>query len=92
MKVYIIGKVTGLDYEECCKMFEEREKELKQMGHEVVNPVEIVPEGTPWLDALRICVKQLVDCDAFTSLPNSLYSRGGLLELFVARELKLKEI
>jgi hypothetical protein len=92
MKVYIIGKVTGLDYEHCCDLFNERQKELEEQGHEVINPVEIVPEGTDWLDAMRICIKELIHCEAFSTLGNALQSKGGILELFVARELKLKEI
>ena len=92
MKVYIIGKVTGLDFEHCCDLFEERQKELEIQGHKVVNPVRVVPEGTQWIDAMKICIKELIDCEAYNTLPNALSSRGGLLELFVARELKLKEI
>lgn len=92
MKVYIIGKVTGLDYEHCCDLFAERQKELIEAGHKVVNPVQVVPEGTQWIPAMRICIKELVECDGFSVLPNALSSKGGLLETIIARELKLTEI
>jgi hypothetical protein len=92
MKVYIIGKVTGLNYQECCDQFEEAHQQLEEMGHEVVNPIRIVPEGTPWIEAMKICLKALVDCDAYYQLPNSLSSRGALCEIFVACELKITQI
>jgi hypothetical protein len=92
MKIYIIGKVTGLEYESCCELFAERQRELEAMGHEVVNPISVVPDGTPWIPAMKLCIKQLVDCDGYSRLPNALNSKGGLLELFVACELKLAEV
>lgn len=92
MKVYIIGKVTGMQYQECCEQFEEAHIQLEGLGHEVVNPTRIVPEGTDWLDAMKICIRELIGCDAYHRLPNSLSSKGALLEIFVANELKLEEI
>ncbi len=92
MKVYIIGKVTGLHWEQCAELFAERQKELEKLGHTVINPIEIVPEGTPWIEAMKICLRQLIDCDGYSQLSNAIYSKGGLLEIFVAQELKLIEI
>lgn len=92
MKVYIIGKVTGLNYQQCCDQFEEVHLQLEDMGHKVVNPTRIVPEGTGWIEAMKICLKELIDCEAYYRLPNALSSKGGLCELFIANELKLIEI
>ena len=92
MKVYIIGKVTGLLYDEVCRAFNERQQQLEEQGHEVVNPVAIVPEETTWEDAMRICIAQLVTCDAVSLLPNAVFSRGGTLELMIAGELRLARV
>jgi hypothetical protein len=92
MKVYIIGKVTGLDYEHCCDLFEERQKELEEQGHRVVNPVRIVQEGTEWATAMKTCLHELIECQAYSTLGNALTSKGSMLELFVARELKIPEV
>ena len=92
MKVYIIGKVTGLDYERCCNLFERREIELKELGYKVVNPVKLVTEGTGWTDAMKQCIAELIQCDGYSALPNALDSKGGVLELIIARDLKLIEI
>ncbi|MBV5327220.1 MAG: DUF4406 domain-containing protein [Chlorobium sp.] len=92
MRIYIIGKVTGLDYEHCCDLFKERQKWLEEQDHIVVNPVEIVPEGTQWIEAMKICLAELIKCEGYSVLPNALSSRGGLLELFVSKELKLIEL
>ena len=92
MKVYIIGKVTGLEYEHCRDLFAKREKELEDGGHQVVNPINVVPEGTPWIPAMKVCIKELIDCEGYSILPNALSSRGALLERLIAMHLKLIEI
>lgn len=92
MKVYIIGKVTGLLYDEVCTAFNERQLQLEERGHEVVNPVKIVPEECGWEEAMRICIAQLVTCDAVSLLDNAVFSRGGTLEMLIAGELRLQRL
>jgi hypothetical protein len=91
-KVYIMGKVTGIDYEECCDLFNTRQLELEKKGHTVVNPTEIVPPGSSWTEAMKICIEALLGCEAYNELPNAAFSRGAFLEKSIAREMKLIEI
>lgn len=90
-KVYIIGAVTGLDPEEVRNKFAEAERRLKEMGMSPVNPINFVPEDLAWGAAMRICVKALVDCDAVFLLPDWVSSKGGMLEVTIARNLGLTE-
>jgi len=41
MKVYISGRITGLEYQEAYKKFEDAEVEVKNMGGVPVNPMKL---------------------------------------------------
>jgi hypothetical protein len=88
-KVYICGQVTGLDYFMCVSAFLKRESELLRLGYSPVNPMKLVKHGTPWNEAMRICIPAMLECDNISPLPNTLYSEGGLLEWQLARKLEL---
>lgn len=89
MRVYIIGAVTGLDPEDVRNKFAHSELQLKNMGMVPVNPISFVPEGAPWVQAMRLCIKALVDCDAVFLQPDWQESKGGVLELMIARNLDM---
>ena len=40
-KVYISGKISGLDFEEACRRFEEAEKYLQKLGYRTSNPTKM---------------------------------------------------
>lgn len=83
-RVYIAGKVTGEPLDECRAKFKEAELKLKSAGFQVVNPMNIVPEGTDWKLAMKTCIKSLLTCDAVYLLPCWTTSEGALLELTIA--------
>lgn len=65
MKVYISGPITGLQYEEVEKAFNEAEIRLKEHGYEVVNPLNNgLPRESTWKEHMRADLKLLLDCDA----------------------------
>ena len=41
MKFYISGRITGLEYQEAYKKFEDAEVEVKNMGGVPVNPMKL---------------------------------------------------
>lgn len=88
-KIYIMGKVTGEDPATCRSKFLKREKQLKSMGYNVVNPVNLVDISSNWEDAMRICLSEMMQCDCVSPLPDVWYSKGGLLELYVSRNLNM---
>lgn len=91
MKVYIIGAVTGHDPELVRIKFAEAAHKIKSMGLVPINPIDYVPEGTEWKTAMRICIKQLVTCDAIFKLPDYESSKGAIFELMIARNLEMHE-
>jgi hypothetical protein len=91
-KVYIIGAVTGLPVEEVQAKFAKASLSLKNMGMLPVVPVEFVPEDMPWNEAMKLCIRALIDCDMVLLLPDWQESKGGTLEVSIARNLELPEL
>lgn len=92
LKVYIVGAVSGLDPEQVQAKFKAAEERLKGMGFVPVNPINHVEEGTPWVDAMKICIPLLVGCDGVFKLPDYQYSKGSMLVLTIARNLSMAEL
>jgi hypothetical protein len=93
MKVYLIGKVTGLEREAVEAKFNKVEELFTAGGMEVVNPIKLIPETEDnWCLAMRKCIAALVSCDAYFIFPDAYDSRGGNLEIQIADALDLTEI
>lgn len=89
MKIYIAGPMTGIP-EFNFPAFNAAAAELRDAGHDAVNPAEIVPDTkVSWLDCMRADIKGLVDCDAIFLLPGYEKSKGASLELHIAMSLGL---
>ena len=66
---------------------------LMLKGYSVVNPHDLVAGLNPtWSQAMRICIKALVDCDRIALLPGWGRSRGALLERMIARALGIEAL
>lgn len=88
MKIYLAGKISGLPIEEARELFEHAEKELKECGHEVVNPLKLPhAENTTWEDAMALDISHLIQCDAIFMLSNWSDSLGARLERLLAMQL-----
>lgn len=80
-KIYIAGKVTGEPVEECAAKFAAAKQMLEDRGFEVVNPMEVVTDrNTPWLNAMRMCFRELRHCNAIYLLPCAVDSKGAQME------------
>lgn len=91
-KVYIIGAVTGLPDEEVQAKFAKAALSLKNMGMVPVNPVDFVPKDLHWGEAMKLCIRALIDCDMVLLLPDWQESKGGTLEVSIARNLEIPEL
>lgn len=77
MKIYIAGKITGLDnYKE---IFKAAEDELLAQGHQVMSPAYL-GSGFPYSAYMPICLSMIDACDAVYMLDNWTDSTGAKLE------------
>lgn len=77
-KVYIAGKITGLEnYKE---KFADAEKELAEKGYLCMNP-SILNEGFEWKEYMHICLSMLDVCNTIYLLDNWQQSEGAKTEL-----------
>ena len=104
-RVYIAGKVSGLNMSDVRKKFLHRQRELEAEGFIVINPVERilnvnlakVQMGEPPLtedenrkEILGICLYDLSQCDELHLLHDWEVSPGALLEVSFAERLGMK--
>ena len=89
-KVYLSGRMSGLEEEEFKAIFKEAEEELIEMGYEVINPCEIdyIPED--YAGQLLIALGELAKCDAIYLLENWKESNGARCEYWFARGMGLE--
>ena len=89
MKVYIAGKVTGLQKDEIFKKFYESGKQLKKDGHIVMSPaVLVLNEGFEHEDYMHICYAMIDVCDAVFMQKDWQQSKGARMELQYAKDKK----
>jgi hypothetical protein len=101
-KIYIAGKVSGLPFHDVVGKFAKAYDQIVSLGFEAVNPVELVqdylhdhPENLEsteeeiWQLAMKLCIKELVDCDGIVLLPDWNNSKGAKIEYRIAMDLDL---
>lgn len=91
-KVYICGKVTGEERSAVVQKFKDAEMLLVFNNWEPVNPTELVPENTPWNEAMRICIRAMMDCTHIYLLSDYKESKGARIELRLSKALKIKQL
>ena len=92
-KIYISGKITGLNMDYVDKKFKESEDLLKILGYEnIINPHKLHPfiEGKKWEEYLIDDIKLLFECDVIYLQDDWGLSKGARLEYVIAKELGLK--
>lgn len=90
MKIYISGKITGIETE-AIELFANAERELKEKGFETINPLTLNHEhDKSWHSYMKEDVKALCDCDAIYMLSNWMDSKGAIIEHAIAMYLGLK--
>lgn len=88
-KIYLAGPMTGLP-EFNYPAFHAAAKQLRDLGHEVLNPAENpVPVCGTWQGYMRMALAQLVQCECIVLLPGWVDSRGALIERMLAQVLQM---
>ncbi len=91
MKIYLSGGITGIPLKNE-PAFTAGALALREMGHEVINPLELDfadNDALDWYQCLRRDLAYLVTCDALVLLPGWEKSRGARLEVTVAKALDM---
>lgn len=93
MKIYIAGKISGLNREDVIKKFEAAQKSLVAKGHQVFIP-SVLPayEEVSHEDYLHICYAIIDVCDAVYMLSDWQQSEGAILEFDYAQQKQKKII
>lgn len=87
-KIFISGKISGLNYYCAYNRFATAEKILAKMGYDVVNPMCLCNKNWCWVRCMAVCLFHLLRCDAIYQLDNWQYSRGAKIEYYIASFLK----
>ncbi|MGE0294919.1 MAG: DUF4406 domain-containing protein [Hyphomonadaceae bacterium] len=89
MKIYISGKISGLDYDDAFDSFSEAEDWVLIHGHEAVNPMKKVSEqqGFTWEQYMLEDIAILFACDGIFMLRNWQDSKGARIERAICEVL-----
>lgn len=91
MKIYISGAISGIPVQTVTKQFKKGEDEIRDKGHEPINPLNNGLESSAsWIDHMRADIKMLLDCDAIYMLVGWADSRGAIIEKQLAQNLGMK--
>lgn len=91
MKIYISGKITGIEAE-AKMLFNEVEKHITLYNHLPINPLNLnhSQHNKSWYSYMRVCLAAMMDADAIVMLSNWKESRGACFENEIALRLKMK--
>lgn len=94
MRLYVIGPVSGHEGDNR-EAFEEARKRLRAAGYEVEIPHDWIRSGTPWQEAMRASVAQMLSMDnrrlpvydGVAELPGVFGSKGARCERGICEQL-----
>jgi hypothetical protein len=94
MKIYLSGKITGLEIKAVTEKFKCHQTFLELKGFKVVNPFELnkkMKGSMPtWKDYMINDIFYLLDCDAIYLLKDWGQSLGSRIEYAIAKEMGKK--
>ena len=90
-KVFISGKVTGIEYDVAYQTFANANRQLSSMGYQVINPMKICRKNWSWVRCMAKCLWAITFCHKIHQLDNWKESRGARIEYRWAKLLK-KEV
>lgn len=89
IKIYISGKITGIE-EEAPRLFEKGVEQIEHIGHIGINPMKLTHEhNKTWEAYMKEDIKALCECDGIYMLRNWTDSEGAIWEHFIAKKLKM---
>jgi hypothetical protein len=93
-KVYISGKISGLEFADAYSNFEFAEKYINLLtNHVAVNPMKIEHvHDLSWESYMVEDIRALFSCDAIYLLSNWEESKGARIEKAIAKEMDIEII
>ena len=79
-KVFISGKVSGIEYYVAYQTFANADRQLSSMGYQVINPMKICRKNWSWLRCMAKCLWAITFCHKIHQLPNWEERRGARIE------------
>ena len=90
MKIYIAGPMSGVEHFNFPN-FHKAASQLRNAGHEVVNPAEICPDTSlGWAECMKRDIVRMLECGAIALLDGWERSRGARIEAELAKSLGLR--
>lgn len=89
MKVYIAGKISGLDIADVELAFAEAAKKLRSWGFEPISPIEYGGENKTWAEYMLTLLPILHTCQGIYLLDNWRDSDGAKVERLFAEKIGL---
>jgi hypothetical protein len=91
MKIYISGKITGLNEHDAFAKFARAEQDLSMFAHDPVNPMKLPHDhDKTWHSYMKEDIRHLCDCEAILMLNNWADSKGAIIENSLAIMLGIK--
>lgn len=85
--IYLSGKISGLDFDEAFKLFEEAEQEVRLLGLNPINPMKLNHNhGKTWIDYMEVDLRALKHCVGIYMLDNYQDSDGARIEYIFAHQ------
>ncbi len=93
-KIYISGKITGLDIAIAAMLFGAAHEELEKKNYHPVNPMKEVPYNKDWTwhQYMLADIALIFDCTHMYMLSNWKESKGARMEHAIAKELEMEII
>lgn len=89
-RIYISGKITGLDIEVAKQLFDNATEKLALEGYRVVNPMALNHDhDLTWESYMRVDLMALLQCNHIYMLKNWRSSKGAIIEHQLAWDLNL---
>lgn len=91
-KVFISGKVSGIEYYVAYQTFANADRLLSQQGYKVINPMKICKKHWSWLRCMAKCLWAIIFCKKVYQLHDWQDSRGARIEYLWAKLLRKRFI
>jgi hypothetical protein len=90
-KIYISGRITGLDPDFAIEQFRLAQIKCEQKGFEVINPINLDhSHDKKWVNFMRVDLRSMLHCTDIFMMKDWHLSKGANIEYNLAKDLEFK--